>query len=181
MIETEQSVTIRQPIDRIWDHVRDIESWANLMPGHQNCTIIDENNSRWTLKVGAGGLVRTVNVFVTVNQWNGPGHVDFAFTLERDPVEGGGTYTAIRRDDGHTDITLQVQVRGSGPMAPMWEALGKPLLPQFARAFAGQLRDRIEQAAPGQEPPLAPEAKGGLLAWLKRLFGIESIRKGEAG
>lgn len=40
-----------------------------------------------------------------------------------------------------------MRVEGTGPMAPMWEAMGGPLLPKFAAAFARQLKAGIEQAA----------------------------------
>ena len=41
-------------------------------------------------------------------------------------------------------VTLRVQVRGSGPPAPMREAMGRPLLPKLAKGFAGQLKTEIE-------------------------------------
>ena len=63
--------------------------------------------------------------------------------------------------------------------------MGRPLLPQLAKGFAGQLRDAIEAhcaatpgaaAAAGAEPTVPePAAAKGLLAWLarmwKKLFG----------
>ena len=75
MIETEQTILINSAIDRVWDYARDIKNWASIMPGYQDCTIIDENASRWTLKVGVGGLVRTVNVAVKRRSvgWAGTG------------------------------------------------------------------------------------------------------------
>lgn len=156
MIETEQSVTINAAIETVWDYVSNIERWASLMPGLQECGIIDAHNSRWTLKVGAGGMVRTVKVLVHIEAWDGPEQVRFSYRLEGDPVDGGGTYTATRKSAGETDITLAVRVCGQGPMAPMWEALGKPLLPRFVKAFAGQLKECIEQnVAPGTAPEAA--------------------------
>src|SRR4030095_14559382 len=71
MIETEQTVTIREGIENVWDFARDLRGWAELMPGMQECEVIDDDNSRWTLKVGVGGLVRTVRVQVRVDQWDG--------------------------------------------------------------------------------------------------------------
>lgn len=178
MIETEQSVAIHRPIDEVWQHVRDIEGWASLMPGLQNCEVIDADRSRWTLKVGAGGLVRLAKVLVDVDEWAGPDLVRFRYRLEGDPVEGSGTYRAQALSPGETYIALHVQVVGSGPMAPMWEALGKPLLPQFARAFAGQLKERIESVSPGpvQSACEPGSAEGGMVGWLRvfwrRITGI---------
>ena len=166
MIETEQSVTINAPIATVWDFARDIRRWADLMPGMKDCDVIDDDNSRWTLKVGVGGLVRTVRVNVHVDEWNGPGKVLFTYQLEGDPVSGGGTYTATSLSPHQTEVALAVRVSGSGPMAPMWEAMGKPLLPTFARGFAEQFRDKIEaSAAPAASAPHPTRA-----GWLTRLW-----------
>lgn len=176
MIDTQQTVTIAAGVNQIWAYVRDIRRWAELMPGMRECDVIDEDTSRWVLKVGVGGLVRTVTVDVQVQQWLEPGEVAFTYRLQGDPVEGGGTYTAIAKGPNETEVTLDVQVIGSGPLAPMWEAMGRPLLPQLAKGFAGQLKDAIEQhysgAGAGEEPPVArPSLLARIANWFRRLLG----------
>lgn len=152
MIETEQTVTVNCGINDTWAYAKDFERWASIMPGYQGCEIEDENNSRWILKVGVGGLVRTVKVRVHVDEWAGPDRVDFSFQLEGDPVSGGGSYFAKAVDDSHTDMSLKVRIVGSGPMAPMWEAMGGPILPKFALSFAEQLKARIEEFNQANSP-----------------------------
>jgi carbon monoxide dehydrogenase subunit G len=147
VIEAEQSVLIDATLESVWSYVQDIRRWAMLFPGCRECTVINALDSYWILKVGAGGLVRTVNVLVHIDLWDGPGRVDFSYKLEGDPVEGGGSYTATQKTDRHTEVTMTVRVVGSGPMAPLWEALSRPLLPQLAKTFAGQLKTEIEKAA----------------------------------
>lgn len=170
MIETEQSILIDAPIAGVWDYVQDIRRWANLFPGCRECKVIDEHDSHWILKVGAGGLVRTVNVRVHVDQWAGPERVDFSYKLQGEPVEGGGSYTARALADRQTEISLKVRVNGTGPMAPMWEAVSRPLLPQLAKSFAEQLKTEIEQVA-GTAPAVAPAAEAtGHKHWLRRLL-----------
>ena len=169
VIETEQTVIIGAPIEAVWDYVQDVAKWADLMPGLQDCAVIDTHNSRWSLKVGVGALVRAVKVNVCVDAWDGPERVKFSFRLEGDPVRGGGTYMARAKSGQETDVTLTLQVSGSGPMAPMWEAMGKPLLPQFAKAFAGQLKERIEGAVANGVMAAAPRGWRGFYGWLKRV------------
>ena len=153
MIETEQSTLIDAAIDEVWTYVQDIRRWANLFPGCRECAVIDAHDSRWVLKVGAGGLVRTVNALVHVDRWDAPERVTFSFRLQGDPVEGSGAYVATRKEDRATEVTLQVRVEGSGPMAPLWEAMSRPLLPQLAKSFAAQLKAEIEKVAGVSTPP----------------------------
>jgi len=173
VIETEQTVLIRAGIGQAWDFARDIRRWANLVPGMQDCEIVDDDNSRWVVKVGVGGLVRTVTVEVHVDRWAGPEAVDFTYKLKGDPVTGGGSYRAVPAAEG-TEVALALRVEGTGPMAPMWEAMGRPLLPQLARGFAGQLKEGIEQAAGIETTAAASPRRSAwtlVLAWLRGLFG----------
>lgn len=176
MIETTQAVPVQCSIDQVWDYVQDIRRWAELMPGLQDCEIIDEDNSRWVLKVGVGALVRTVKVLVHVDEWNGPHSARFSFRLQGDPVEGSGSYVATPDGKNAMEMTLSLQIAGTGPMAPMWEAMASPLLPKFALAFARQLAAGIEQSNAAFEPqaPTSVTAHPGwiprLLNWIAQLF-----------
>ncbi|MET0251701.1 MAG: SRPBCC family protein [Novosphingobium sp.] len=177
MIATEQSVRIAAPIGEVWAYASDIRRWANLMPGLVDFELQGDDDSRWTIKVGAGALVRAVKVAVHVDRWAGPEEVDFSFRLEADPVAGGGSYRARALGAEATEITLAVRVEGKGPQAPMWEALGRPLLPAFAQAFAEQLKGEIELAyvpLAGDAPvPVLPARRRSLLvrlmSWLMRI------------
>jgi carbon monoxide dehydrogenase subunit G len=175
MIETQPAITIDADIHTVWDFARDIRRWAGLMPGMQDCTVIDDDNSLWVLKVGVGGLVRTVKVMVHVDQWDGPERVFFSYRLEGDPVKGGGSYRATEKGPRQTGVELQVRVEGSGPMAPMWEAMGRPLLPQLAKGFAAQLKAEIEKtggASIGQTgaPERVPSGLAVIGSWLRRVW-----------
>ena len=43
MIETRQQVSVAAPIDTTWNYARDVERWAEIMPGYQSCEIVDED------------------------------------------------------------------------------------------------------------------------------------------
>jgi carbon monoxide dehydrogenase subunit G len=173
MIAAEHSVTVEAGIGQVWDYVKDIRQWALLFPGCKDCEVIDDNNSRWVIKVGAGGLVKTVNVLVTVEQWDGPQNVIFTYQLESEPVQGSGSYRAEKLTDNSTDIKLQMRVVGSGQMAPMWEAMSKPLLPQMAKAFSSRLKDAIEAVTAVEAEPKTEGQLNGLSRlwrWLTSLW-----------
>jgi carbon monoxide dehydrogenase subunit G len=174
MIEVEQSVPVNVAIGAVWHYVKDMQKWASMMPGYRECTVIDATDSRWTLKVGVGGLVRTVNVLVHVEEWIEPERVNFSYKLEGDPVQGSGSYSASRKRDQETDVALRIRVVGSGPMAPMWEAMSRPLLPQLAKSFAEKLKVEIESAggAPGSQGATieTPSLPAAIRKWLRNLW-----------
>ncbi|MFV8819411.1 CoxG family protein [Haliea sp. E17] len=169
MIEATHSLQIDAGIASVWDYVQDIRKWAVLFPGCQECEVIDEHHSKWVIKVGAGGMVKTVNVMVHVQGWDGPGNVDFTYQLASEPVVGSGSYRATPLGPEATEVSLHLVVEGSGSMAPMWEAMCKPLLPQMARAFSGKLKNEIEQAA-GITPEPAVSWVTRLARWLRGWF-----------
>ena len=156
MIEAEHEIVIDSHIDQVWDYVQDIRKWAVLFPGCKECDVIDENNSKWIIKVGAGGLIKTINVLVNISEWHGPERVNFTFKLESEPVEGSGSYCATPQGTDATVIQLRLNVSGSGQMAPMWEAMSKPLLPQMAKTFSSKLKTEIEHAAGSSMPDKQP-------------------------
>lgn len=144
MIESEHSFVIDTSIENVWNYVEDIRGWASIFPGHQDCTLINDDDSEWTIKVSAAGVTRTDKVKVHVEKWDGPENVNFVFDVTDLPVEGNGTYLATKKSTNETEVTLKVCIIGSGPMAPMWEAVGTPILPEFVKAFAAKLKAEIE-------------------------------------
>jgi len=170
MIQAEHKFEIRAPIAGVWDYVQDMQRWAAIFPGCRECKVIDANDSVWVIKVGVGGLVRTVNVLVHVDQWQGPQQVDFSFKLESEPVVGSGSYQAVANGSSATGVALQVVVQGSGQMAPMWEAMCKPLLPTLARSFAEALTAEIEREAGVPVVVKPPSLMARFFLWLRQLW-----------
>ena len=170
MIETQHTFAIDTTIDNVWDYVKDMQRWADIFPGCRECTVVDANESRWVIKVGVGGLVRTVNVHVNVAKWDGPGRVDFSYKLAAEPVVGSGSYHAVPKGPLETEVTLQVQVAGSGQMAPMWEAMCRPLLPQLAKSFGNALKSEIEQIAGVAVESRKPSFLARIVNWLRSLW-----------
>ena len=168
MIEAEHDLVIDTDIDSVWNYVQDISKWALLFPGCRECEIIDENNSKWIIKVGAGGLVKTVNVLVHIDEWAGPERVKFTYKLESEPVVGSGSYIASKQG-AVTAVKMHLQVEGSGQTAPMWEAVSRPLLPQMAKMFSGKLKSEIEAAA-GLAAAPKPSFIAAFVLWLKNLW-----------
>ena len=176
MMSAEHAVRVDAGIDDVWEYVKDMRRWASIVPSCQSCTVLDEDDSRWILKLGVGGMVRTVKLRVHVDEWAGPAAVHFSFDVEGDPVEGRGSYTAESLGADATEIRMEVHISGKGPVAQMWEAMGGPVLQQFARAFADELKARIEGSVDGSrsagESPLRVGSvlMAGIGEWLRSIW-----------
>jgi hypothetical protein len=113
---------------------------------------------------------------VHVEEWSEPERVVFSYKLEGDPVRGSGSYAACRKGVRQTEVALKVRVEGSGPMAPMWEAMSRPLLPQLAMSFADKLKAEIESGvgASGSQTAAAvdtPSVRAAPLGnWLRKVW-----------
>ncbi|RLT98715.1 SRPBCC family protein [Ketobacter sp.] len=186
MIENEHSFLVETSVDDVWEYVENIPGWAAIFPGHQDCKLINADDSQWTIKVSAAGVTRTDRVQVHVEKWDKPQQVDFVFKVDDLPVEGNGSYKAAAVGQNQTQVTLKVCIIGSGPMAPMWEAVGTPMLPEFVKTFAHKLKAEIELAAGVGTESAAdtgfawPMFKGMVRStwlvcatWFKGLFGIK--------
>ena len=187
MIANEYRFVIDTSIDKVWNYVEDIKGWAEIFPGYQDCVLIDADHSQWTIKVSAAGVTRTDTVQVHVDEWSGPEQVLFRFDVDDLPVEGNGSYIASAKSPNETEVVLKVCIIGSGPMAPMWEAVGTPMLPEFVKGFATKLKNEIEFTSGVGTTSAAdtafamPMIKGvikssfmALWFWLKSLFGLGS-------
>lgn len=144
MLEQTVRISIDESHTAVWAQVSDMSNWASNMPGYRSFELLTERESLWNLKIGFGSLVRTVKVRVFIQEWQGPDRVSFTFQLDNDPVDGDGSYTASAENPERTDVDLTIRINGQGQLAPMWEAMGRLMLPKMIRGFAQSLKTQIE-------------------------------------
>ena len=179
MLQHTEKAAISVGINDAWRFISDMANWAENMPGYQSYEMLNDTDSRWTLKVGVGALVKTVQVLVHIEEWHEPSRVRFSYRLENEPVDGHGHYEAERISDDEIDIALFVCVRGEGAMAPMWEAMAKPILPRLAHEFTRTLKALTEASVSGGaqgEPVRKVTLFAPLRSWLANIVGVNQGR-----
>ena len=67
MLEHQQPISIGTANALVWSYVSDMANWAAIMPGFRDYEVVSDRDSRWTLKVGVGALVKTVHVLVQID------------------------------------------------------------------------------------------------------------------
>lgn len=185
MLEHQQPISIGAANALVWSYVSDMANWAAIMPGFRDYEVVSDADSRWTLKVGVGALVKTVHVLVHIDLWREPDRVEFSYRLEGEPVSGSGAYQATSPVPDATEVMLTVSIVGSGPMAPAWEAMARPILPRLANGFAQELKLRIEsEHQAGSETAATEEIAPRdtfwrrVSLWLRRLLGRDRTLEG---
>jgi carbon monoxide dehydrogenase subunit G len=178
MLSTAEKTQIAVPLSDVWKYVSVPANWAAQFPGYVSFEEINPNEYTWTIKVGLGGLVRTVKIRVHVTEWNEPTHV--AFTLEgiTEPISGTGSFNASEVAAGSTEIALELSISGSGSMANMMEAMARPVLPKLGQTFCTRLKNAIEEdagVAEAKEPRVPWYRRWWLL--LRAKFGGEARRQ----
>jgi len=167
VIETEHSFQIAAPLDEVWDYVRNIENWASSMPGYSSFELVDDQHSKWVLKVSMGALVRTVKLAVEITEQRKPDHIAFSLEGENDPVHGTGTFDAKANGLTETDVAFTLAITGSGAAAGTMEAISRPIVPRMARKVGDKLKEEIEGRS-GTTSAAAVEVRVGPLKrfWL---------------
>ena len=145
MAEASYSTTTHVPLDRIWDFVREMDNWAQLVTGYQHHEKQSETESVWTLKGDLGVMSRTLTFEVRVLEWSGPERVRFALRGLNEPMSGEGAFTLeTEAGAGATGAAVSLPARPRGRVRRWLEAIWRRIL--------WRIGGRVERAAP---PPSA--------------------------
>lgn len=154
MARAAASVAVSADPGRVWAFVHDYANWADLLPGYQGHRHGGGADSVWTIRGDVGMVSRVVDLAVAVAEAVEGRRVRFAFqgitervtgegefTIEPVPAVGASATPACR-------LTLAVEVRAGGALAPVIDALLGAKLPAMLDQFAPALARRLETAAP---------------------------------
>jgi carbon monoxide dehydrogenase subunit G len=150
MLETQETFSVNAPRSAVWAYASDMRNWANKMPGFQSFEVLNDTDSRWTLRIAVGPFKRTVILRVHITDWAEPERIGFWMKSENDPVQGAGAFLAQEVGDRQTRVAMRLTLDSSGPMAGMMETMIRPVLPRMAKSFAEEMTREIETRA--QQP-----------------------------
>lgn len=131
----------------MWKFASNIGNFAKCMPGCKHFEVIDEEHSFWVVSFAVGPLNKTLDFDVTVTTFEPGNRLRFELAARNDPVRGYGEFATVAVAEYETKIRIALAITGSGPMAPMMEALSRPMLPGLARNFSNSLAEALESSA----------------------------------
>jgi carbon monoxide dehydrogenase subunit G len=98
----EYSTSTKLPIETIWNFVKEMDNWADLVTGYQSHEKQSDEDSTWVLKGDLGPMSRMLKLQVHIIEWNGPERVTFELTGINEIMEGHGTFemSTYEEEDG---------------------------------------------------------------------------------
>ncbi len=147
------SATVEAPLASTWAFVRDMQNWAELLPGFEGLTKHSDVDSTWKVRGDVGILTKLVTMDVHVNEWVEQDHVDFSVVCREEPLTAEGTLRARSIDDVRTTLDFELEANAGGMLGPVVNALLKTVMPRMAGDFAGSIKREIEAQRTSQTSP----------------------------
>lgn len=144
MPEVEHSVTVRAPVQTVFEFVKDFDNWAPFLIGYQSHEVVNDTDSIWTIKGDVGILSRTVKLEIHITEWVEGERVSFRLHGLTESVEGSGSFVATPHPDGST-LSFQLSLKAGGMAGPMVNAVMGPLLRPAASSLATKISERVEE------------------------------------
>ncbi len=199
----EYSTSAELPIETIWNFVKEMDNWANLITGYQSHEKQSDADSTWVLKGDLGPMSRILKLQVHITEWNGPERVSFELKGINELMDGHGIF----------ELSTYEEEAGPGAAAAPAERknfilrLLEAIVRFFVRLLSGGAPERATNADPGpgegitkltfkleikpggpmapmidglMKPVMLPAAEqlaGSIMARLEELHGAESRRE----
>ncbi|HEY7139710.1 MAG TPA: SRPBCC domain-containing protein [Methylomirabilota bacterium] len=146
----EEHFRLPVPRSQVWTFLQDYARVAPCMPGCESVTAIDADRFRARVSVKVGPVHTTQELSLTVTERRAPERL--ASTARGEDSRLGSRVaveSAIElreaEPDAATDVSCVVDLRLTGPLATLGEAVMRAKSGQMVKAFAERLRAAIEQ------------------------------------
>lgn len=137
------SLELDLPIEKIWDFVSDMNSWAPLVPGYIEHEILSETQSTWTFKGDIGIMQKTVKLKIDITEWKEPSLVTFDLTGLNENFAGNGYFKAVPLSDAKTEMIGNLDITAKGLMGPMINTILKNFVPKTAEELTNAIAEEI--------------------------------------
>jgi carbon monoxide dehydrogenase subunit G len=183
----ENEFEVPAPVDRLWDHLLDVERVAPCMPGAELTEVVDDRTWRGKVNVKFGPVSLSFAGTVTMEERDDAAH---RVVLKAQGMEqkGKGAASAnvtswLEPGDGLTKVKMRADITLSGFVAQVSRGMLPDVSAKLTQQFADCLKrnmaalEAAPAAAPGAAPP-APEGAPAPAPAAPRAAAIGGIRLG---
>ncbi len=116
-----------------------------MYAGYVSFKEIDENVSVWALKGDMGIFKKTMDFKVTVTERKMPERVAFTLEARKEGIKGEGSYKAVAKGEGVTEVEFNLDMTGTGFPAKVVNALLSKTLPRDCEELKDNLIQVLEK------------------------------------
>jgi carbon monoxide dehydrogenase subunit G len=138
-------ICLELPIEVIWSFVKDMDNWAPLVPGYIRHEKINDRQSKWEFKEGAGILKKKIRLIITIKEWLEPTKVTFDLKGINENFSGEGYFEAEALDKNTTRMTGYLDILAGGAMGPVVNAVLKTSVPKMGEEMTIAIAAKLEE------------------------------------
>jgi carbon monoxide dehydrogenase subunit G len=159
-MQIENEFAIAAPVDRLWDHLLDVERIAPCLPGAELTEVVDDRTWKGTLNMKFGPVAMSFAGTVTMQERDDVARrVVLAARGMEAKGKGAANATVTSWLEPGTDGTTTVRMRADITLTGAAAQLSRGLLPEVSRKLTQQFADCLE-ASMGSEIVPTEERSG---------------------
>ena len=168
MPEREARFNVNAPPAEVWRFIRDIESLCACIPGVERVRLVDDRTAELTVREKVGVVPLILALTATIDAEEPPRRLHATAKAEHLTME---IDVALQGGASGTELIGLLKVAGEGQLKAVVNSLFERRATERTAQFAQTLEARFGAAPAGGATAQAPAAGGGILAWLRRLWG----------
>ncbi|NHM33957.1 CoxG family protein [Neobacillus terrae] len=137
-------------IREVWNFVKDMDSWAPLVPGYITHKKISEHLSEWVFKQDIGIIKKKVTLLITIKEWIEPEKVTFTLNGVTENITGEGYFQAESLGKNRTKMTGYLDMTAGGPIAAMMNAVLKNSVPKTGEKMTAAIAAKLGEIKAGR-------------------------------
>ncbi|OXS62028.1 CoxG family protein [Rossellomorea vietnamensis] len=130
----------------VWTFIRDMNTWAPLVPGYKEHTIYSNNQSTWKFTVHYGMVTKKIHVNVRITDWKEPSVVKFTLKGINQRFTGSGFFKADEVDTFVTSMTGSLSIVSTSPVAKMLQHAFDKMVAELTRELTVAVGEAIERS-----------------------------------
>jgi uncharacterized protein len=164
-VRIDNEFVVAAPIERVWDHLLDVEKIAPCAPGAELTEVVDERTWKGKVNVKVGPVAMSFAGTVTLHERDDAAH-RAVLKAEGREQRGRGAASALVTSwlegvDGGTKVSIETDLTISGAAAQYGRGMIGDVSKRLTDEFASCLQANLEaQDSPGGGSPASPTAGG---------------------
>ena len=138
-------VNVHASQSSVWTFIRDLNTWAPLVPGYREHTILSDRESHWKFVAHYGVVTKKIHVQVLITEWIVPSEVKFTLTGINQRFTGTGYFKADEINPLVIRMTGCLMIESTSPLAKLLQTTFDHMIVDLTRELTSAVAVAIER------------------------------------